>query len=200
MAAPREGTESGLQAGSFTPHGDSVAAMAASPRLKVALLVLIPIAVVGALWAFRAAVADPAASTEVSGPMPAVEGPSVQGGRVTPADYRGRAVVVNFWASWCNPCRDEQPGLERLSREYEGRVAFIGVNHRDDQAAARAYLEEFDVSYPSVRDPAGELAYRFGVPWLPATVVVDASGEMRYRFVGAVTESTLRAHLEDVLG
>ncbi len=114
--------------------------------------------------------------------------------------YRGKVVLVNFWASWCGPCRREQPGLSRLWEEYRDRgVQFVGVNFRDDEAAALAYLEEFDVAYPSVEDPTGIIAHRFGVPYLPATVLVDAAGEMRLRLVGAQAETTLRGHIEDLL-
>jgi thiol-disulfide isomerase/thioredoxin len=171
--------------------------MALSPRTKLSLLALVPVALFGLLWVARATTGS--TSPEVSGPMPPLAGQAVAGDDVTPGDYRGRVVVVNFWASWCNPCRNEQPGLERLSQEYPGRVAFIGVNHRDDPAAARAYLEEFHVSYPSVLDRAGEVAHEFGVPYLPATVLVDATGEMRYRLVGEQSESTVREHIEELL-
>lgn len=132
--------------------------------------------------------------------MPSIDRPALKGSRVTPEQFRGRVALVNFWASWCGPCRREQPGLERLSQELEDRgVRFVGVNFQDDRAAALAYLDEFEVSYPSVADREGILAYRFGVPYLPATVLIDARGQMRYRLVGAQTETTLRGYLTELL-
>jgi thiol-disulfide isomerase/thioredoxin len=141
----------------------------------------------------------PGRAVEASGPMPPISAPALEGGRVTPETYRGEVVVVNFWASWCGPCRKEQPGLERLWGEYEQRdVQFLGVDFRDDPAAALTYLDEFDVSYPSVADD-GVIAHRFRVPYLPATVLVDRSGQMRYRLLGAQDEAVVRGYLEELL-
>ncbi len=129
---------------------------------------------------------------EVSGPMPELSGPTLQGGTLSPQDYAGRVVVVNFWATWCGPCRQEQPVLTEVQAKQgpEG-AAFVGVNFRDDAAAARAYLDSFDVAYPSLSDDSGQIAYRFGVPYLPSTIIVDAAGEMRSRVVGAIDGPTL---------
>jgi DsbE subfamily thiol:disulfide oxidoreductase len=136
----------------------------------------------------------------VDGPMPRIDRRALTGGRVTPEQFRGEVTLVNFWASWCGPCRREQPGLERLSKELKKQgVEFVGINFQDDRAAALAYVDEFDVTYPSVADREGILAYRFGVPYLPATVLVDARGQMRYRLAGAQTETTLRKYLTQLL-
>jgi DsbE subfamily thiol:disulfide oxidoreductase len=142
----------------------------------------------------------PESAVEVKGPMPRIDRGALTGGRVAPELFQGNVTLVNFWASWCGPCRLEQPGLERLWGELQGQgVQFVGINFQDDRAAALAYLDEFDVTYPSVTDREGVLAYRFGVPYLPATVLVDARGEMRYRLVGAQTETTLRRYLTELL-
>jgi cytochrome c biogenesis protein CcmG, thiol:disulfide interchange protein DsbE len=135
---------------------------------------------------------------EVSGRMPELGGPALRGGgTVSPEDLAGKVVVVNFWASWCAPCRREQPALEAVWQRYQAEdVAVIGVNYRDDDDLARAYLEEFDVSYPSIADFPGTLLGEFGIPGLPGTVVVDATGEMRFRVVGTVNQDLLEDLIE----
>ncbi len=164
-------------------------------------LVLLPVAIgaVAAGYVSSSARATDPRNVTASGPMPEIDEPAITGGRVRSSELAGRPVLVNFWASWCGPCRREQPGLRRLAVRYDGRVSFLGVNWRDDPAAARVYLEEFSVPYPSVADPTGIIAHHFGVPYLPATILVDARGQMRYRLAGAQAETTLERYLEELL-
>ena len=168
----------------------------ALPVIGVALAGTIVLTLV-ALGGGRGATAP---SVETSGPMPALDEPAMRGeGRIRTEELRGKIVLVNFWASWCGPCRLEQPALERLSQEFDEEVAFLGVNFGDDRAAALEYLREFDVSYPSVEDRDGRIAHRFLVPYLPATVLVDRTGEMRYRLLGEQTEESFRRYLVALL-
>ena len=113
---------------------------------------------------------------------------------------RGKLLVVNFWASWCPPCREEQPELNKVAAAYRGRgVALVGVNVNDEPGAARAYTREFAIPYPSLVDPRGELAASLGVPGLPTTIVLDRDGVAAYKLLGKTTVASLSARLERLL-
>lgn len=137
----------------------------------------------------------------IATPMPDVSGESLQARTVSRSDYAGKVVVVNFWATWCGPCRREQPALERLFEQYRGRgVYFLGVDTRDyDSAAVRAWIDEFHVGYPSIQDKAGAYANVFGFVGLPNTYVVDRSGTMRYKIFGELDPEELAAAIDRVL-
>lgn len=120
------------------------------------------------------------------------------------ADLRGDTVVINVWGSWCVPCREEAPVLSWLSREYaDAGVSFVGVNVKDNRAAALAFEDEFDIPYPSIEDRDGRalLALSAHVPAqaVPVTLVLDRDGRVAGRVIGAVEEGTLRALIEGVL-
>jgi thiol-disulfide isomerase/thioredoxin len=113
---------------------------------------------------------------------------------------RGSVLVVNFWASWCGPCRVEQPQLNRVARAYRDRgVRFIGINVRDSQGAAQSYAEEFKIPYPSLFDQAAVTAVRLQAFALPSTFVLDRDGVVAYRLTGKTTVELLSARLDKLL-
>jgi len=134
-------------------------------------------------------------------PAPDFELPSLDDGTpIALSSFRGHVVVLNFWASWCAPCRVEAPGLRRVSERYRDRgVRFLGVDYRDDDAAGRAFVDEFRLKYPSVIDPSGSLAYAYELIGFPTTFIIDPAGTIRYRFVGYLDEEVLEDALKDVL-
>ncbi len=134
-------------------------------------------------------------------PMPEIAGTTLDGDALSTADLRGDVMVVNVWATWCLPCRREQPELQRLSETYSARgVKFVGINYMDDDAKARSQVARFGVGYPSISDRSGRSDHELGFPGLPATYVVDRSGRIRFSILGETTSSQVAGLLDDLLG
>ena len=144
------------------------------------------------------AAAIPAEERELA---PEVTGPTLDGETLALADLDG-PVVVNFWASWCGPCVTEAPALRRVAQAYEARVHFVGVNVKDQVAAARSFEQQNKIPYPSWDDEAASIAASFGgigPAALPSTIVLDAEHRVAARLFGAVDEPRLSAQLDSVL-
>ncbi|HXW10188.1 MAG TPA: TlpA disulfide reductase family protein [Steroidobacteraceae bacterium] len=106
---------------------------------------------------------------------------SRDGSKVRLADLRGDVVMINFWASWCGPCRQEMPLLAQLQAKYEPLgFRLLGINVEPDSREALAWLEGVPVTFPILFDTASEVAGRFGVQGMPSTVFVDRAGNVRY--------------------
>lgn len=134
---------------------------------------------------------------------PALEGETLDGGRLALADLAGDIVVLNLWASWCGPCRAEAPTLQEVYDESRGEgVAFVGINSKDQEAAAKAFEANFGITYPSLVDESGELqlAFRDSVPAasIPWTLVIDRDGLIAARVLGATTYSQLTGLVDQV--
>ncbi len=106
------------------------------------------------------------------------------------AALEGYPIVVNAWASWCGPCRFEFPTLQKLSARYGKRVAFIGIDSEDDADAAKTFLEEKPVPYPSYNDPDKEIAESLGAVGFPDTAFYDREGELLYLKQGPYVEES----------
>jgi cytochrome c biogenesis protein CcmG, thiol:disulfide interchange protein DsbE len=110
-----------------------------------------------------------------------------------------RVSVVTVWAVWCQPCRKELPALDELARRRVAEVAVSGINHGDDPPAARAFLDELGVGFPSLRDPDGRLVSALGVVSLPATFVVDVDGDVVWSRLGVVEVAEIDAAVDAAL-
>jgi cytochrome c biogenesis protein CcmG/thiol:disulfide interchange protein DsbE len=136
----------------------------------------------------------------VGGPAPDFTLSLFDGGELSLADLGSSVVVVNFWASWCVPCRDEAPVLERAWREYKDKgVVFVGVNFRDVPAKAMAFIEEFDITYPNGLDPYDRVSRTYGITGVPETFLIARDGHVVEHYIGPVSEAGLRSALEEVL-
>ncbi|TDD63962.1 TlpA family protein disulfide reductase [Actinomadura rubrisoli] len=132
-----------------------------------------------------------------------VSGEGLDGKPLKLADLRGKVIVVNFWASWCAPCRGEAPSLEQVHAENKAKgVEFLGVNFKDAKENAKAYERKFKVTYPSLYDGDGRvtLAFREVPPSaIPSTLVLDRQGRVAVRVIGATTYSKLGPLVAKVL-
>ncbi|MEO7836259.1 MAG: TlpA disulfide reductase family protein [Acidimicrobiales bacterium] len=109
---------------------------------------------------------------------------------------RGKPVVVNFWASWCVPCRKEMPSFQAVAQLWDDRVAFIGVNHQDSRRLALELLAETGVRYPSGYDPGGTTAAAYGLLGMPTTLFISAEGKVLERRTGEMSRRDLERTLQ----
>lgn len=132
--------------------------------------------------------------------VPVFQLTSLDGARISLDDYRGQVVVLNFFASWCPPCRDEARDLEQTWRKVQNQgVQFVGIAYKDTSSKVRAFLDEFQTTYPCALDLRSRTARAYGVTGVPETFVVDAEGRLVHHFVGPITEPELSLILEQAL-
>ena len=136
--------------------------------------------------------------------LPMLAGSTLDGEALDVADYRGKVVVLNFWASWCPPCRAETPALLEVAEQTAPLgVAFIGINVKDERGNAAAFERNQSVTYPSLYDQPGELLLRFRriVPQTPpTTLIVDREGRIAGFFAGQVRLSDLLGPVQQIAG
>lgn len=133
--------------------------------------------------------------------MPAGEGEAAESGVVRLADHRGQVVVINFWASWCLPCRYEHPELVAAAETYGPRgVAFYGILYKDSPGNARRWLNELGGEvYPTLLDPGARTAIDYGLTGVPETVVIDQTGTVAFKYNGPVTFDMLARVIDPLL-
>lgn len=119
----------------------------------------------------------------------------LDGNPVRLSDLRGKAVVLNFWASWCGPCVEEFPLFRQAAEAHSGGVAVVGIVFRDGSEAARAFMTRFGAAWPSAMDPGEQVARDYAIYGPPETFFIDSAGVVRGHQIGQLTQSDLDRQL-----
>jgi cytochrome c biogenesis protein CcmG, thiol:disulfide interchange protein DsbE len=168
------------------------------------------LALVAAIWVLTGRDAGPqgASMGEMNRPAPAFVVPALDGGSVNLGEYNGKVVLLNFWATWCEPCVRELPALQQAHLRYGDQgLAVIGVNLTDDEQAQggdeekiRAFLEQYGVTYPIALDVEGEITNNYRVFPLPTSFFIDQQGRIRYVHIGELTLEDVSARFAELNG
>ena len=138
--------------------------------------------------------------TRVGKAAPNITMPLLGGSEFQMSEYAGRPMVVNFWASWCPPCREESPGFERTWRRFsDSDFLLVGVDIQDTVEDGLAYIREFDLTFPNGIDVDGKITVEYGVIGLPVTFFIGADGIVKGRWVGALPEDRLIGWVEALI-
>ncbi|HET7627463.1 MAG TPA: TlpA disulfide reductase family protein [Bacillales bacterium] len=144
---------------------------------------------------------DPASTASAERPAPAFELPSLQGKTYSLQQASGQPLVINFWNTWCKPCRKETPELVKLYETWHGQFQLYGINitANDMPAAARAFAEDFNIPYPILLDKQGNVSERYNVIGMPTTYFINAKGIIVDKIVGYQGPDVLRDKVKALL-
>jgi peroxiredoxin len=163
--------------------------------------VLVAFILIGAVWTLTGERSNLPSAGEVDRPAPDVSLPTLDGGELNFADYEGQVVLVNFWGTWCDPCKRETPALQAAYEQLRGEgFVIIGVNVTDDELTLgnteddiRAFADQYQITYPIALDVEGEAMKAFSGIHLPTSFFIDAEGRIRYVRIGELTSDEVYA-------
>jgi cytochrome c biogenesis protein CcmG/thiol:disulfide interchange protein DsbE len=160
--------------------------------IRSSIAVLGVVAVVGLL--VYGLVSKGSSGVELGDPAPAAPLPRLEGGGdQSLVQYRGRWVLVNFWASWCTPCKEEAPALEEFQQRHGGpKFTVVGIDSRDLTDDGVEFVRQYGLSYPQLRDGDGDAAHDFGTTGVPENFLIDPKGRVRWMLPAPVDEKYLR--------
>lgn len=125
-------------------------------------------------------------------PAPTFTSPALTGGEIALADYAGEVVVVNFWATWCPPCKAEMPGINAFYERYQDEgLVVLAVNAKESEGLVRPFIEASGFTFPVLLDPAGSVVSQYQVRSFPTTIIIDRDGVVRHIQVGMISEAGL---------
>ena len=170
-------------------------------------ILFLGLAILGGAWILfsQESSADVAISDELTeAPIagyfaPSFTLPTTLGVEVSLSDFRGQPAVLNFWASWCPPCRIEIPHLEAVSTKYNGRAVILGIDQGEPPSVVADFGAAMSVTYPLLVDERSEVNRLYGIAALPTTVFIDADGIVREVYTGIINQAVLEERIERIL-
>jgi peroxiredoxin len=161
------------------------------PRwLSLVALPLVALAAVAYYWLFQ----RPPAVAVVGQPAPSFSAPGLDGSAVSLGSYRGRPVIVNFWATWCVSCKEEMPALQAEAAAHP-ELAVLGVDNVESAVKVKPFVDQLGIRFPILLDQDGSVLERYQVTGLPTSFFVDSAGTLRSLYRGALTDEVLRSSL-----
>jgi thiol-disulfide isomerase/thioredoxin len=135
---------------------------------------------------------------EVNSPAPDFSLQTLSGDTVTLSDYAGRVVLINYWATWCIPCRAEMPLLQKYADQYPDKLVVLAVNNGEREVDVEAFIREQDLTLPVLLDPDAAVSDLYRVRGFPTTMFIDRDGKIRYQHIGILSEDRLVAYLSEL--
>ena len=159
------------------------------------VLILLAVALLG-LLAVQACTPSSASAVSVGKPAPDFTLVDLEGNQISLSDFRGETVFVNFWATWCPPCRAEMPEIEAIYQEYKDKgVVVIGVDIQETKEEVLQYIQEGGYSWTFVLDTTGEVTTNYQITGIPSSFFIDREGIIRAMNIGAITKRAMEANL-----
>jgi thiol-disulfide isomerase/thioredoxin len=177
-------------------------------NLRIVYSVIVLVVAIGWIFASRIPAGNSVEAVPPSAPREGFIAPDftldlVGGGEVTLSELRGKVVLVNFWASWCPPCREEMPAIEKIYSAFEplGLVVLaVNVTNQDSEEAAVKFIKEFDLTFPVPLDRKGDVSARYILRGLPSSYFIDRKGTIRSVVVGGpMSETLIQSKIENLL-
>jgi len=164
-------------------------------------------AILGSLWIgmtrVQASAINPTGrppSPELGFPTPDFTLQTLDGKAIRPGDFAGKPLLINFWATWCGPCRAEIPALELASQQYRDRAGILGINVQEPPALVAPFVTEFEMTYPVALDAQAEIAHAYRVRAFPTSFFVNAQGIIVQIEAGAISDALILKRLGDLAG
>jgi cytochrome c biogenesis protein CcmG, thiol:disulfide interchange protein DsbE len=168
--------------------------------LGVGLVVFALVTISGGRWGnlFKKGLNSVTLAPRKDSPAPDFSLPTLSGETVSLKQFRGKPVVLNFWATWCLPCREEMPLLQKVYAQNEPGLEILAINNAEADSAVRPFAEELGLSFPVLLDSDGAITRLFRVSGFPASIFIDSEGIIRYQHVGILSPEQLHRYLTDI--